>query len=167
MSQITIIGLGNLLLKDDSIGPRVIEELQKQGLPPGIDAIEGGGPFYQYFDVFARSKYILAVDALLGGGPPGTIYLLTPGEITRKKETVLLRHEDDFLSVLDIMGYYNLHPEVNIIGIEPKEITYSLNISPEIAVKLPLIVKTIRELSKQLLQSGTFSLYKQLAEIQR
>jgi len=166
VSQITILGLGNLLLKDDGIGPRVVQELQKHGLPPGIDAIEGGGSFYQYFDVFARSKHILAVDALLGGEPPGTIYLLTPGEITRKKETGLLRHEDDFLSVLDIMDYYGLHTEVNIIGIEPKEITYSLNLSPEIAVKLPFIVKTIRGLSKQLLRNGTFSLHKLLAEME-
>lgn len=159
MSQITILGLGNLLLKDDGIGPRVVRELQKGGLPPGVDAVEAGGSFDHYWDVFAQSKTIIVVDALLGGGPPGTVYLLKPGEITREKEAGLFRHEDDFLSALDMMAHFGIKPEVRIVGVEPKEITYSLELSSEISEKMPAIVKIVREQYMRLLRGGNYSGY--------
>lgn len=157
MSQITILGFGNPLLKDDGIGLHVVRELQKGGLPPGVDAVEAGGSFYQYWDAFAQSKYIIAVDALMGGGPPGTVYLLGPGEIAREKEAGLFRHEDDFLSALDMMPYFGIRPEVSIVGVEPKEIAYSLELSPEISEKMPAIIKIIREQYTLLLQKSNFS----------
>ena len=155
VSQITILGLGNPLLKDDGIGPRVVRELQKGGLPRGVDAVEAGGSFYQYWDVFKQSKSIIVVDALLGGGPPGTVYLLSPREITREKEEGLFRHEDDFLGALDLMAQYGIKPEVSIFGVEPKEIAYSLELSPEISEKMPVIIKTIREQYTLLLRGGS------------
>lgn len=155
VSQITILGLGNLLLKDDGVGPHVVRELQKVGLPPGVDAVEAGGSFYQYWDYIEKSKHIIVVDALLGGGPPGAVYLLSPSKIVREKEEGLLRHDDDFLGVLDMMAHFGLKPEVIIMGVEPKEIAYSLELSPEISEKIPAIIKTIREQYTLLLRGNS------------
>ncbi|MEW6275483.1 MAG: hydrogenase maturation protease [Bacillota bacterium] len=146
MRPITILGLGNPLLKDDGIGPRVVRELQKKGLPPGVAAVEAAGSLFQYWDLFARSGRLIVVDAFSGGGPPGTVYLLTPGQLSRnapKKETALFQHEDDFLGFLDLLAHFGVKPPVTIVGVEPKEVTYSLELSPEIAARLPAILKII------------------------
>lgn len=158
VSVITILGLGNPLLKDDGIGPRVVQELQKEGLPHGVDAVTAGGSFNQYWDILACSKYVIVVDSLLGGGPPGTVYLLSPGEIDRGKEEGMFRHEDDFLSVLDFMAHFGIRPEVVIVGVEPKEITYSLDLSPEISEKIPDIIGVIREKCTLLALHDKFSI---------
>lgn len=157
MPGITVLGLGNPLLKDDGIGPRVVHELQKAVLPHGVDAVAAGGSFYQYWDILAGSKHIIAVDCLLGGGPPGTVYLLSPGEIVRENESGIFRHEDDFLIVLDFMARLGVRPEVLIVGVEPKEITYSLDLSPEISKKIPAIVNIIKEQCTLLIRGGKFS----------
>lgn len=154
MTGITILGLGNPLLKDDGIGPRVVDELKKAGLPRGVDAVAAGGSFYRYWDILAGSKHIIAVDCLKGGGPPGTVYLLNPGEIVREDEAGLFRHEDDFLSVVDFMAHFGVRPEVMIVGVEPKEIAYSLDLSPEISEKIPAIVNIIRKLCTLYSENG-------------
>jgi len=140
--MIIILGLGNPLLKDDGIGPRVIRELQKNYLPSGVKAIEAGGSFYNYWDLLMEPRHVIVVDSMLGGGPPGTIYLLDPEQIGEKAEWGL-RHEVHFLDVLKMAAFYGAKPKVTIIGVEPKEITYSLELSPEISAKLPEIIKVI------------------------
>lgn len=157
MSGITVLGLGNPILKDDGIGPRVVQELQKSGLPRGVCAVAAGATFTQCWDVLSGSKYVIAVDSLLGGGPPGTVYLLRPGEMERGKEDGLLRHEDDFLGVLDLMALCGISPEVTIVGVEPKEITYSLDLSPEISEKIPEIAGIVRKQCAILMKDDSFS----------
>jgi Ni,Fe-hydrogenase maturation factor len=51
-----------------------------------------------------------------------------------------------------IIGFFwqtiSVRPEVLIVGIEPKEITYSLDLSPEVREKIRNIVRTIGKLCK-------------------
>ena len=162
MPQITVLGLGNPLFKDDGIGPRAVRELQKKGLPPGAAAVEATGSLFHYWDVLARSTRLIAVDAFYGGGPPGAVYLLSPEQIPRPaagSPAALFRHEDDFLACLDLLAYFGIKPPVTIVGVEPKEITYSLSLSPELTKKLPAILKIIRALIED--QDGIIRLKKE------
>lgn len=140
---ITILGLGNLLLKDDGIGIRVVQELQKETLPPGVQAVEGVGSFINYWDIFAHSTHIIAADAMDGGGRPGTVYLLDAHQVDHQ-EKALFSHEDNIFSVMNIMGRFGLKPQVWIIGIQPKEISYSLELSTEISDRMPKILNLVR-----------------------
>jgi hydrogenase maturation protease len=152
--KIAIIGLGNPLLKDDGVGLLIIGQLREQGLPEAIEAFEAGGSFYEYWELLNCSDNIILVDSLSGGGPPGTVYLLEPGEIARENESGLFRHDDGILNVLDIMEHSGARKKVVIIGVEPKEIAYSLEPSPEIRAKIPLVVEVIRELCNSSFKSG-------------
>lgn len=156
VSKITILGLGNLLLKDDGVGPRVIEALQEQGLPLGVEAVEMRGPFYYYWDTFAHSKAIIAVDALRGGNLPGTVYIAKPEEFD--ENTSYLAHEDQFLTVVNLLKKYGLCPDITILGVEPKEICLSLELSPEVARQVQAIVNIIKGLcQRMLIQQEQFS----------
>ncbi|HHV64602.1 MAG TPA: hydrogenase maturation protease [Peptococcaceae bacterium] len=146
MNKITILGLGNPLLKDDGIGPYIIKVLQQNGLPEGINAVSVGGCFYDYWDILTGSEKIIVVDALQGGGPPGTVYLLKAGDLALEQETGFFRHEDDFFSALEFLKMYNISPQVTIVGVEPREISYSLELSPEIMERIPDLVELILSL---------------------
>lgn len=119
--SITILGLGNPLLKDDGIGPSIVAELIKSGLPDGIKAVTAGGCFNEYWEILEGSKRIIVVDSLKGGGRPGAVYLLRPGEFVSENESVMFRHEDDFLSILSFMKRFGVQPEVIIVGVEPRK----------------------------------------------
>lgn len=145
MAKLAVIGLGNLLLKDDGIGPRVVRELNKCVLPPGVNAVEAGGSFFRYWDLLLECRYVIAVDSMLGNGPAGSIYLLTPEQLTVSSPVPGIRHEVHFLEVLKTASFLGAKPEVTIIGIEPKEISFSTDLSPEIAAKLPGVVRVVWE----------------------
>lgn len=146
--NITVLGLGNPLLKDDGIGPRVIAAMQKEGLLPGVQAVSSQGSFYQLLNIIAESKRIIAVDALQGGSPPGTIYLLDSSKVVRNNNTEIIRHEENFFEVLDLYNNFGNVPEVTIVGIEPKEIAYSTELSPEISARIPALISVIKSLLK-------------------
>ncbi|MCL6639176.1 MAG: hydrogenase maturation protease [Firmicutes bacterium] len=146
MAQITIIGLGNPLLKDDGIGIRVVQELLREGLPSGVAAVEAARSLYLYWDLIARSKLVIVVDALKGGGPPGTLYLLPPAAIAGDDEAGVFRHGDDLKSFLDLMASFGEQPHVRIVGVEPEDLSYSLDLSPVLAGKLPDILRAVRAL---------------------
>lgn len=145
MVSVAVIGLGNPLLKDDGIGPRVIQELKKHRLPPRVVAVEAGGSFFCYWDLLVQCRYIIAVDSMQGNGPPGTVYMLSPGQLNISDPPPGVRHEVHFLEVLKTASFFGAKPEVTLIGIEPQEIGFCMGLSPQVGAKLPGIVKVVRE----------------------
>ena len=152
MAGVAVIGLGNPLLKDDGIGPRVIQELNKCVLPPRVKAVEAKGSFFSYWDLLVECHYVIAVDSMQGDGPPGSVYLLTPEHLNISNPVPGIRHEVHFLEVIKTASFFGAKPDVTIVGIEPKEISFSTELSPEVAAKLPGVVKVVWE--KCLLLTG-------------
>ncbi|TYO97309.1 hydrogenase maturation protease [Desulfallas thermosapovorans] len=152
MKHIAVIGLGNVLLKDDGIGPRVVQELSKKGLPPGVQAVDAGGGLWNYWYLLKECRHVIAVDSMQGGGPPGAVYMVVPDQLStgtnevEAKPGIQIDHELHFLDALKLAAHYGIKPEVTIIGVEPKEISFALELSPEIEARVPLVLKIIKEL---------------------
>ncbi|MCT8976675.1 HyaD/HybD family hydrogenase maturation endopeptidase [Clostridium sp. CX1] len=147
MKNTTILGIGNLLLKDDGIGVHLVQHLEKLNYDTiyNVELIDGGTCILELLDVFARSEKVIVLDSLKGGHSPGTIYKLTPEQLgTYIRENTSL-HD---VQILDIIGDAKLlgyNPQVIIVGVEPAEITYDLELSPVISDRIPQIIEIIRE----------------------
>lgn len=139
--MIYILGVGNTLLKDDGIGVRIVAELQKKVLPKNIRLIDVGTGILRILPELVQASKIIIVDAIKGGGEPGTIYrfkgTIEPGNLTRSVHDLQF---DEVLIHLKMMGY---HPEVEYFGIEPKEINFSMDLSTEVSEKIPILVDYI------------------------
>ena len=81
MYNIGVLGIGNILLKDDGIGVHIVNELLKESYPQNVDIIDGGTAILDLLDVFVKNNKIIVVDTLKGGHEPGTIYKVTPEEM--------------------------------------------------------------------------------------
>lgn len=141
--RVVIIGVGNLLLKDEGIGIHVIKHLQEMELPPGIELIDGGtSP-----DLIAYTRTgdrVIIVDAAKAGGEPGTIYRFLPDDLADDYSTLASAHELGVTHNLKLMVLSGNEPdEVIIIGIEPKEIDYGIELTPELREKLPEITEIV------------------------
>ena len=42
MKDILILGIGNLVLKDEGVGIHIIHRLEQMQLPEGVDILDGG-----------------------------------------------------------------------------------------------------------------------------
>jgi hydrogenase maturation protease len=138
-----VIGVGNLLQKDEGIGIHVVKALQEMQLPDDVTIIDGGtSP-----DILACTRAgdkLIIVDAARAGGEPGAIYRFQPDDLVADSGEMLSVHELGVPQNLRLMLLSGEEPsEVVIIGIEPKEIDWGTELSPELEMKIPEIVSVV------------------------
>src|SRR4030042_222600 len=81
---IVVIGIGNLLLKDEGIGIHALKALQESGLPPEVRLIDGGTSPDLIAYTQAGDKLII-IDAARAGGQAGSIYRFRPEDLAEEK----------------------------------------------------------------------------------
>lgn len=137
-----ILGVGNLLMRDDGVGVHVARALDVLDLPDDVVVIDAGTNPDVAYDVDHMDR-IIVIDAVLGNGPPGTIYRLTwmPGGASDCGERSC--HDIDLLQTLWVS-----RPDeqtIVLIGVEPKEIKCGLDLSSEVAARVPQVVELVRQ----------------------
>lgn len=145
--RIAIIGLGNPLRRDDAVGLLILWYLQenKKELLKTIDLIDGGTSGMKLLHLLKNYETVLLIDAVDFKGLPGEIKKFTIDEIQNQKIQVFLStHEPDLLTVYALLQELHEAPvQLVIFGIQPKDISYGTNLSPEIQTILPSLQKQI------------------------
>lgn len=77
--MVVIIGCGNLLRRDDGVGPLLIRRLWDLGPPPGVRLADGGTAGMDVAFQIEGATELVVVDACRTGAVPGTIFEV-PGE---------------------------------------------------------------------------------------
>ena len=140
-----IIGIGNLILKDEGLGVHVVRELEDRELPPGVELIDGGTATMELLPVIHEAERIIVIDAMKAGGEPGTIYRVSPEDLVCETQRPLSLHQVGLLEVLGMAKQLGDHVEVAIIGVEPKEISYGMELSPEVEATVPKVINAVFE----------------------
>ncbi len=77
-----VLGLGNLLKRDDGFGPSLINYLKCRGVPPNVELLDIGTSIPDLFVYLSFKGKLLIVDTVVeGGGEPGDIYLIKGEEL--------------------------------------------------------------------------------------
>jgi hydrogenase maturation protease len=138
-----ILGVGNLLLRDEGVGVQVIKALEDRPLPAGIELLDGGPLGIDLLAYISEAERIIVVDAVKGGGEPGAIYRLTPEILGQFKEQALSLHQVGFLEVLDLSEQLGNRPEAIIYGIEPQVIDWGLELTEPVQAAVPRVVELV------------------------
>jgi hydrogenase maturation protease len=141
--RIVIIGVGNLLLRDEGIGIHVVQALQGMDLPRDVRLIDGGTSPDLIAYTRAGDKMII-VDAARAGGEPGSIYRFLPGDLAVERPALASAHEMGVPENLALMSLTGNPPgETVIIGIEPAEIDWGTELSEALRRRVPDIVRVV------------------------
>jgi hydrogenase maturation protease len=143
--RIVVLGIGNVILQDEGVGVHAVRELEGRDFPPHVQVIDGGTALMDLLPVIQEAARIIVIDALKGGGEPGTIYRVTPDDLTADTERPLSLHQVGLLEVLGMARQLGGDPQVVIIGVEPQEISWGMELTPEVEAKLPRVVETVLE----------------------
>jgi len=136
-----VLGIGNVLLKDEGIGCHVVHALE--GVPlPDVKIIDGG-TCPDVVQLLEDADKLVIVDAVKGGGMPGQIYRFHLEDITLEQKPFLSLHDVGLVDSLMFMQLWRNIGEAVIIGVEPREINWGLELSPELQEKMPQIIDTI------------------------
>jgi len=146
-ARVAILGIGNILLKDEGVGIHVLHALQDSPLltDARVEIIDGGtSP--NVLHLLDGADRLIIIDAVEGGGEPGTIYRFREGDIEQEGKCVLSIHQIGLLEDLEVMEHMEgKQKDAIIIGVEPKEIGWGLELSSELEQKIPQIVKVVLE----------------------
>ncbi len=142
--SVLILGVGNILLSDEGVGVRVIEAMQDMALPANVELLDGGTASADLIDYLSNRDKVIIVDAVQGKREPGTLYRFTPTDIKVQKDIHTSVHQIDLLEALTMAEYLGGVPQnIIIYGIEPKELGWGLELSPEVAAVVPKVIKLV------------------------
>ncbi len=151
MGDILVLGLGNILLRDEGVGVRVIERLlEKYEFPERVQVLDGGSRGLALLNYLEGVSKLLIVDAVQAGREPGTLIRLTGDEIPAFLSPKISPHQEGLADLLFAARMVDLYPEEIVLwGIEPEEIDTGLSLSPRIAAKVDeLAEKVVEELER-------------------
>jgi hydrogenase maturation protease len=153
---ILILGIGNLLLKDEGIGVHVINRLREMDLPPDVEIMDGGTLGIDLIFYIEGRKKVIVIDTVKAGDPPGTLYRFTDKELTVKKDFLRTAHGIDFSDVVGTVKQFGNKPdEIVFIGVEPEDISEGLEPTDFIARRIPVIIELVmKELKEQTPKPG-------------
>jgi hydrogenase maturation protease len=148
--RIVVLGVGNILLKDEGVGVRVIEQLQRQyTLPESVRVVDGGTQGLWLLSTIQQADHLIVVDAVLGGDEPGTIYRLTKNDLPKGLRVKQSAHDSDLVEALNLCALLEAEPKsVVVVGIEPADIQpFGVDLTEKIAAKVDeLVLRVLDEL---------------------
>jgi hydrogenase maturation protease len=144
-TQIVVLGLGNILLRDEGVGVRVIEELQRRyDFFPPVKMLDGGTAGFGLVTEIEGCNKLLVVDAVKAGNEPGTVYKFKSGDITVTIPQTLSVHDLGFFEALEQWKMLGINPEVIFFGIEPEDMnSWGFDLTPSIQNKIPKLVALV------------------------
>ncbi len=143
--QLVILGIGNELGSDDSVGlwavPRLKEALS--GIPR-VEVLAAGTVPENFTGLLRRlsPSHILLVDAAEVGEKPGTIELIEApkiGEVMPSTHTPSLKMLVEYLQ-------QELGSKVVILGIQPKELSFGTTLSEEVKNSVCKFVQLLKQI---------------------
>ena len=152
--NITVLGIGNILLTDEGFGVRVVEKLHEEyDFPENVSLVDGGVLGINLLGVIAEAQHLIVVDAVKNKQPPGTLYRLEKDELP---ERILLKnslHQTDFLETLTLCQAIDKVPETTVVlGVEPEDIlTHSVEMTTTVANR---VAETMNLVIRELQQLG-------------
>jgi len=139
-----VLGIGNLLCRDDGIGVRIAGEMQGLDKYSGIRIVDGGSAPDLLALLDGDVTRLIIVDALRGGGRPGDIYRLDLQDENIADGASASLHGMGVLDSLKLMKQLGQQlPQVTVVGIEPADVSHGLQLSPVIEAKVPAIIRAV------------------------
>jgi len=149
--RIVVLGVGNILLTDEGVGVRVVEALgERYRLPPEVELIDGGTCGMEFLEQLENLDALIVVDCVRCHQPPATPVLLTGEQVPVFFKTKLSPHQVGLCDVLASLELTGRAPrETVIVGMQPVSMELGMELSPEVAARLPeLLAMTVAELRR-------------------
>jgi len=140
-----VLGLGNPLQRDDGVGIRVVEELERREWPPHVEIMDGGTPGVGLINLMEGRARVVIIDAAEMGRPPGEIVRFRAEDVTLTGSAERFSlHRSGVADAFALARSLNLSlPEIVVYGVQPAHVGWGEELSAEVAAAIPGLVETI------------------------
>jgi len=138
-----VLGVGNILLRDEGVGVHVVRELERLGVPKGVELVDGGTAGFGLASTMTSARVLIVIDAIDSEGAPGSVLRLAPEDLPRNQPS--WAHQTGVLEVLDLAAAEGSRPMTVIFGVIPGSVEWGSELTPEVAAA----VRTVADLVLQ------------------
>lgn len=148
-ADLTVVGMGNILYRDEGVGVYAARYLQMAyRFAPGIEVVDGalmGFGLMKYFQLQGPPARLIILDALLADDKPGAIYRLSADQlISLGPDMRPTAHEVDAIQLLKLASALGSPPELTLLGIVPADASeLAVGLTPELADAFPRYVDAV------------------------
>jgi hydrogenase maturation protease len=143
--HITLLGLGNLLMRDEGVGVHAVRYLEDHyQIPPDLEVVDGGTSGLDLLPYIENRDRLLIVDAVNFRKEPGHIGVLQDQEIPALFALKDSLHHLGLMDVLAAAQLLGVAPKaICLIGIQPLAIETGLDLTDTLQARLPLLMARI------------------------
>ena len=147
LDRLTVLCVGNLLMHDEGLGPRVASELLSlYEVPENVSILDRGVMGMAILSDLRAADKVLVVDALDHTGfAPGTVLSFKPDDMANYSG-LKGAHDLRLSDVLAAAALVGIEPEVDCLGVQVKEINSleaHIGLSPALEAALPAVLAAI------------------------
>jgi hydrogenase maturation protease len=147
-SKTLLVGLGNDFMGDDGVGVAVAKILEKRGLPPNVDLLEGSVDGFTLLELMPRYERVIVVDAADMGLEPGEWRAFEAKPELLGKNLRTLTHLFSLGEALELAERLGLNlPPIKIYAIQPKFIGFTgkLRLTSSVARAAQAVVASLQK----------------------
>ncbi len=144
-TKIVVLGVGNILEKDDGIAVYATSYLEKNYyFEPSIEIINGGVEGINLLNLFMENEHILILDAINLDDEAGSIYHIPSEELSGYGINTGGAHEVGVMQCLDMLELLNKPlPKSSVLGIVPKTVEVGIGLTQEMQNNFSTYIETI------------------------
>ncbi|KPK66271.1 MAG: hypothetical protein AMK73_00470 [Planctomycetes bacterium SM23_32] len=145
-----VIGIGNLLLKDEGVGVHAVRALARRALddgasPQGIRFVDGGTDPWAALSEVGDCRKLLVLDAVVGGKGPGEFHCLALEDVDTGGAAMSLHG----LTLFHLLNYERLlgngFDDICVLGMEPAEVAPGIGLSELCQARLPAFMDVVTD----------------------
>jgi hydrogenase maturation protease len=148
MARIGVLGIGNVLMGDDALGPYVVKLLEaRYELPPEVEVVELGTPGADLSLHLDGLDAAVVVDTVKVAGEPGEVRLLDRAQLLAKRPVLQASpHEPGLREALHTLEFRGGGPrEVRLVGVIPAQVEMEVGLSPPVRAAVEPALEALTE----------------------
>jgi len=140
-----ILGVGNILLGDEGIGIRVVEELENRfAFPEEIMLLDGGTAGIELLRYIDGRDLLILIDAMRADLAPGTVFKVEGEDVAKRFMTKISPHQIGLSDLLAAAILSEQMPKQNTLyGVEPESLETGIVLSPAVEASVEKIISAI------------------------
>ncbi len=156
MATLTVLGIGNVLMRDDGVGVHLLEAVrQARPWPAEVEFVDGGAGGLNLLGVIEQATRLVVFDAADLGAPAGSHRVLAAEQLVDSSAKRISLHDMPFAQTLDLCRRFLSGPQdLVILAIQPGQVGCGRGLSPDLQRGFGKLVQAAVELVEAQLRAS-------------
>ena len=143
--NVLVLGVGNVLLADEGVGPKVIDLINASyNSHGGVEFVDGGTMGFDLLPYLDDRSHLIVIDAVNTGKGAGETVRMVLDNPASFFSTMVSPHQLGLGEVFGVAAMTdNLPPSIVAIGVEPASLETSIDLSPDVQRKVPELIQMV------------------------